>query len=106
MIVACNGPGVYCFIYISLPIHVCIHEFCQLAALYCAQRGELTKLVDTDMDWKADVYETVYAWPITGNYHEYSYGPKIAPDGSFFVTLNGTCPPFWWHMQSNAPWRG
>lgn len=87
-----------------------MHEVLGLAykdgALYCAQRGELTKLVDTDMDGKADIYETIYAWPITGNYHEYSYGPKIAPDGSFFVTLNGTCPPFWWHMQSNAPWRG
>src|SRR4051812_13819220 len=87
-----------------------MHEVLGLAykdgALYCAQRGELTKLMDTDMDGKADVYETIYAWPITGNYHEYSYGPKIAPDGSFFVTLNGTCPPFWWHMQSNAPWRG
>ena len=75
-------------------------------ALYCAQRGELTKLVDANMDGKADVYETVYAWPITGNYHEYSYGPKLAADGSFFVTLNCTCPPFWWHMQSLAPWRG
>ncbi len=87
-----------------------MHEVLGLAykdgALYCAQRGELTKLVDTDMDGKADVYETVYAWPITGNYHEYSYGPKLAPDGSFFVTLNCTCPPAWWHMQSNAKWRG
>jgi cytochrome c551/c552 len=87
-----------------------MHEVLGLAykdgALYCAQRGELTKLVDTDMDGKADVYETIYAWPITGNYHEYSYGPKIAPDGSFFVTLNCTCPPSWWHMQSQVPWRG
>ncbi len=87
-----------------------MHEVLGLAykdgALYCAQRGELTKLVDSDMDGKADIYETVYAWPITGNYHEYSYGPKLAPDGSFFVTLNCTCPPAWWHMQSNAPWRG
>ncbi len=87
-----------------------MHEVLGLAykdgALYCAQRGELTKLVDANMDGKADVYETVYAWPITGNYHEYSYGPKLAPDGSFFVTLNCTCPPFWWHMQSQVPWRG
>lgn len=87
-----------------------MHEVLGLAykdgSLYCAQRGELTKLTDTNMDGKADSYETVYAWPITGNYHEYSYGPKLAPDGSFFVTLNCTCPPFWWHMQSNAPWRG
>lgn len=87
-----------------------MHEVLGLAykdgALYCAQRGELTKLVDSNMDGRADIYETVYAWPITGNYHEYSYGPKLAPDGSFFVTLNCTCPPFWWHMQSDAPWRG
>ena len=87
-----------------------LHEVLGLAykdgALYCAQRGELTKLVDSNMDGKADIYETVYAWPLTGNYHEYSYGPKLAADGSFFVTLNCTCPPAWWHMQSNAPWRG
>lgn len=87
-----------------------MHEVLGLAykngSLYCAQRGELTKLTDTNMDGRADSYETVYAWPVTGNYHEYSYGPKIAPDGSFFVTLNCTCPPNWWHMQSNAPWRG
>src|SRR5450432_13077 len=87
-----------------------MHEVLGLAykdgALYCAQRGELTKLMDLNMDGKADVYETIYAWPITGNYHEYSYWPKVAADGSFFVTLNCTCPPFWWHMQSAVPWRG
>jgi hypothetical protein len=69
-----------------------LHEVLGIAykngALYCVQRGELTKMVDTNMDGKADVFETVYAWPISGNYHEYSFGPKIAPDGSFFVTLN------------------
>ncbi len=87
-----------------------MHEVLGLAykdgALYCAQRGELTKLVDANMDGKADIYETIYAWPVTGNYHEYSYGPKIASDGSFFVTLNCTCPAAWWHMQSDVPWRG
>ena len=75
-------------------------------ALYCAQRGELTKLVDTNMDGKADVYETVYAWPVSGNYHEYSFGPKLAPDGSFFVTLNLGFPGAWWHPESFVPWRG
>lgn len=87
-----------------------LHEVLGVAykdgSLYCAQRGELTKLTDVNMDGKADSYETVYAWPLTGNYHEYSYGPKLAADGSFFVTLNCTCPPFWWHMQSDVPWRG
>ncbi|MGZ8525136.1 MAG: hypothetical protein ACXWV1_11945, partial [Chitinophagaceae bacterium] len=87
-----------------------MHEVLGIAykdgALYCAQRGELTKLVDTDMDGKADVYETVYAWPVSGNYHEYSFGPKIAPDGSFFVTLNLGFPEDWWHPRSFVPWRG
>lgn len=75
-------------------------------ALYVVQRGELTKLVDTNMDGKADVFETVYAWPLSGNYHEYSFGPKIAPDGSFFVTLNLGFPPDWWHPKSMVPYRG
>ncbi|MES2829441.1 MAG: c-type cytochrome [Bacteroidota bacterium] len=75
-------------------------------ALYVVQRGELTKLMDTDMDGMADVFETVYAWPLSGNYHEYSFGPKIAPDGSFFVTLNLGFPPDWWHPKSMVPYRG
>lgn len=75
-------------------------------SLYCAQRGELTKLTDTDHDGKADLYETVYAWPVSGNYHEYSFGPKIAPDGKFFVTLNLGFPDTWWHPKSMVPWRG
>src|SRR5688572_19693973 len=57
-------------------------------SFYCAQRGELTKISDKNKDGKADVFETVYAWPLSGNYHEYSYGPALAPDGSFFVTTN------------------
>ena len=75
-------------------------------ALYVAQRGEMTKLMDTDMDGKADVFETIYAWPLSGNYHEYSFGPKLAPDGSFFVTLNLGFPPDWWHPRSFVPYRG
>lgn len=88
-----------------------LHEVLGLAwkdgALYCAQRGELTKLADTNMDGKADVYETVYAWPISGHYHEYSFGPKIAPDGSFFVSGNVAFgDEEWWRGESRVPWRG
>lgn len=88
-----------------------LHEILGLAykdgALYCAQRGELTKLVDTNMDGKADVYETVYSWPLSGHYHEYSFGPKIAPDGSFFVTGNVAFGnEEWWRGESRVPWRG
>src|SRR5690606_33266823 len=76
-------------------------------ALYCVQRGELTKMTDTDMDGKADVFETVYAWPISGNYHEYSFGPILVPDGSFFVSTNLGFPNTdWWRPRSFVPWRG
>jgi len=88
-----------------------LHEALGLAykdeALYVAQRGELTKLMDKNGDGKADVYETVYAWPLSGHYHEYSYGPKIAPDGSFFVTGNVAFgDEEWWRGESRVPWRG
>ncbi len=76
-------------------------------SLYTAQRGELTKLTDTNGDDKADVYETVYAWPLSGHYHEYSFGPKVAPDGSFFVTGNVAFgDEEWWRGESRVPWRG
>lgn len=88
-----------------------LHEILGLAykdgALYCAQRGELTKLTDTNMDGKADVFETVYAWPLSGHYHEYSFGPKLLPDGSFFVTGNVAFgDEEWWRGESRVPWRG
>jgi cytochrome c551/c552 len=76
-------------------------------ALYAAQRGELTKLVDKNGDGKADVYETVYAWPLSGHYHEYSFGPKVAPDGSFFVSGNVAFgDEEWWRGESRVPYRG
>jgi hypothetical protein len=88
-----------------------LHESLGLAyrdgALFTAQRGELTKLVDTNGDGKADVYETIYAWPISGHYHEYSFGPKFASDGSFFVTGNVAFGnEEWWRGESRRPWRG
>ena len=76
-------------------------------ALYCAQRGELTKLIDKDMDGKADVYETIYSWPLSGHYHEYSFGPKLRADGSFFVSANlAFGDSEGWRGESRVPWRG
>ncbi|MEM9326657.1 MAG: hypothetical protein AAGA85_13420 [Bacteroidota bacterium] len=75
--------------------------------LYTAQRGELTKLSDTNGDRVADVYETVYSWPVSGHYHEYSFGPLITPDTSFFVTGNVAFGnEEWWRGESRVPWRG
>ncbi len=88
-----------------------LHEALGLAwhqgAFYLAQRGELTRLRDTNGDDIADRYETVYAWPLSGHYHEFSFGPKIAPDGSFFVTTNVAFGDVeWWRGESRVPWRG
>lgn len=88
-----------------------LHEILGLAYkegnLYCAQRGELTKLVDRNGDGVADRYETVYAWPLSGHYHEYSFGPKVLPDGSFMVTANVSFGASdWWSGKSVVPWRG
>lgn len=75
--------------------------------LYVTQRGELTRLVDKNGDGKAERYETVYNIPVSGHYHEYSFGPKIAPDGSYFLTGNVSFGNSdWWAGKSSVPWRG
>ncbi len=88
-----------------------LHEPLGLAyrdhSIYATQRSEVTRLTDTDGDDVADKYETVYAWQLSGNYHEYSYGPKFAPDGSMFVTGNVAFGDSeWWRGESRFPGRG
>ena len=84
-----------------------LHESLGLAyrdnGFYLSQRGELTRLEDKNGDGKADVYKTIYSWPLSGNYHEYSYGPKFLENGDMLVTLNLS-----WigHGASLAKWRG
>lgn len=84
-----------------------LHEPLGLAyrngSLYATQRSELTKITDTDNDGQADRFETIYSWPLSGNYHEYSYGPLFTPNGDMLVTLNLS-----WigYGASLAKWRG
>ncbi|THH41372.1 plastocyanin/azurin family copper-binding protein [Neolewinella litorea] len=81
------------------PLGLSAHD----GAIYVAQRGEVTKLTDRDGDGTADVYETVYDMPLTGNYHEYHYGPLFQPDGTFLTTRN-----VGWEGRgvSKSPFRG
>lgn len=74
-------------------------------AVYCVQRGELTRLVDLNGDEVADLYETFCdAWGVSGNYHEFGFGPKFDRDGNAWVTLNvGFCGAL---GKSVAKWRG
>ncbi len=73
------------------------------SSFYLSQRGELTKLTDVDNDDRADLYQTIYSWPLSGNYHDYSYGPKFKKNGNMLVTLNLS-----WigHGASLSKWRG
>ena len=69
-----------------------MHEVLGLAyhkgALYAVQRGELTKLTDTNGDGEADAYQNIANWELEGNYHEYSYGPVFDKDDNIFLTFN------------------
>jgi glucose/arabinose dehydrogenase len=77
--------------------------------IYTAQRGELTRIKDSDGDGEADVFETVCdAWDISGNYHEYKFGPRMDKEGFMWVTLN---KPFGGQPYADpdikqAHWRG
>jgi glucose/arabinose dehydrogenase len=54
-----------------------------------AQRTELTRIRDTNGDGRADEYlAAAQGWGITGNYHEYAYGPERDAHGRLWVTLN------------------
>lgn len=57
-------------------------------ALYCVQRGEVTRIQDTNGDNRADLFETVAdGWALTGDYHEYNFGSKFDRDGNLWVVL-------------------
>jgi glucose/arabinose dehydrogenase len=55
---------------------------------FVMQTPELTRVVDTDGDGVADLYQTVSdAWGMSGNYHEFVGGPVRDRDGSWVVSL-------------------
>lgn len=70
---------------------------------YTTQRGELSRMRDDDGDHRMDRLETLAEWPISGNYHEYAFGPTLAPDGYLWITLN---KPFGPEPFGRVDWRG
>lgn len=86
-----------------------LHEPLGLAyrdgALYTVQRSELTRIRDRDQDGIADEYWTIAkGWGVTGNYHEYAYGPEFDLEGNAWITLNigiGKGP-----VPDDKAWRG
>lgn len=57
-------------------------------AIYVTQRPEITRLEDTEGDGQADEYKSIWVRPLSGNYHEYFYGPLFLPSGDMLVTVN------------------
>jgi glucose/arabinose dehydrogenase len=52
------------------------------------QLPELTRVADTDGDQEADVYETIAdTWGMSGNYHEFIYGPVRDTQGNIYLAL-------------------
>ena len=79
-------------------------------ALYTAQRSEVTRIADRDGDGVADLYETAAkGWGLSGNYHEYAYGPVFDREGNLWVTLNvtiGAPAKIEGHRPAGPLWRG
>lgn len=83
-----------------------LHEVLSLAYrdgwIYAVQRGEVTRLKDSDGDGRADVVETFCdGWGISGDYHEYIFGSKFDATGNLWLVLTLTGS-----FSSQSPYRG
>ncbi|MBX7166307.1 MAG: hypothetical protein K1X74_08145 [Pirellulales bacterium] len=70
-----------------------LHEILGLAVdgadVLVGQRPEVTRLRDTDGDRLPDEFDCVCDhFGISGDYHEFLYGPVRGADGQLFITLN------------------
>lgn len=76
--------------------------------VYVLQRGELSRLDDTNGDGVCDRIHTISDdWGLSGHYHEFAFGLPVDADGNFYATLNVSFPsPTWWHGQATVPYRG
>lgn len=82
------------------PLGLLAHE----GWIYAATRGELVRMRDSNDDGFADQFRTVAdGWSISGNYHEYNFGPRVDPEGNFWITTN---KPFGGEPFGRVDWRG
>lgn len=73
---------------LHLPLGLLVRSDTEILAM---QYAELTRLVDTDLDGNADVYENVTDdFGLGGNYHEFAYGPVEDESGNLYIGLNST----------------
>lgn len=77
-------------------------------AIYVVQRGEVSRLDDTDGDGRCDDVITIADdWGVSGHYHEFAFGLPRDSKNNWWVGLNVSFgDPEWWHGRSTAPNRG
>jgi len=78
--------------------------------IWVMQKPELTRLVDETDDPLIDRYDTVCDdFGISGDYHEFAFGPVRDSEGNFYFNLNLGAEgggPLTGVMIYSAPWRG
>ena len=58
--------------------------------IFVVQKGELTRVSDTDNDGVADSFTCMGDdWGYSGNYHSYSFGPLVTAPNQFMVFITG-----------------
>jgi hypothetical protein len=73
-------------------------------SIVVACRGQLGRLVDADGDFLYETLNTISDWwDISGNYHEYNFGPARGIDGGYWITTN---KPFGPQPFGKVDWRG
>ena len=75
--------------------------------LYVAQKTEITELIDSDGDYRADHYRTAATgWGLSTGWHEYCFGLAVDPEKNLWFALNTGY--FWTNPGYVNPgrWRG
>jgi len=71
--------------------------------LYSMQRTELTGCVTADGTPGRRVLTVAKGWNVSGNYHEFAFGPKVDKDGNLWLALNIGIGN---KSDNDKPWRG
>jgi len=85
-------------------LHESLGLFIDGKDVFVIQRPELTRIRANNKDDIPDEFTTLCdQWGVSGDYHEFAFGPARDKDGNFYITLN---VGFGGGHQSKSPWRG
>ena len=79
--------------------------------IYVVQKSELTRILDTDRNGEADLFQTINSdWGYSGNYHAFAFGPVADKKNNFYAFLCGQrgrwdIPYVGWCVQINSESR-